>query len=221
MRRWLEWLLPWWWPFGLPEARPASEGPLSEAAPAVSGAAEEDFLGLGWRLWGRLAVGSWLVMFAAAWLGMLETWRDSLAAGNWITGLGLAAVGTGNALPGAGALLSRRRRRRLLEVPEAAALAMLLLSALPVAGGVLYLGLTSSQDGGSLIRAAPLLGILAFPLTFGLVFPLAIPLVCAVWVWARISGHGRMSRKGYGVALVLGTAGWMLVTLAGIFLGAA
>ena len=47
--------------------------------------------------------------------------------------------------------------------------------------------------------AVMLVGVLAFPTTFGVVFPLAIPLACALKVWKDVRRDGAVSRLRFGM----------------------
>ena len=214
MMRWLAWFRPWWWPLELlePGSAPGARG-LDAADTA------ESFLGLGWHAWGRLAVVSWLVLFAAAWLGTLRTWEDSETAElGWTWGLALAGVATSNGLPGAAALFLPALRSHLRRMPEAAALGLLMLSALLGIGGFALLGLWAG-DSTRLIGAGIVMGVMSFPLTFGLAFPLAIPLVCAFVAWAWTEAHGGISRLAFGLLAGVSALGWMGVVLVGMAMG--
>lgn len=214
MNRWLEWLLPWWWPVGLSETTPA---------PGVQRLSPPDgprgLFGLRWALWGRLALWSWPVMFGASWVGILEAWKDNMPASNWMTVLGLALVVSANAVPGAWALLSPPGRQQLRSAPEAAGLGLLTLSALLGLGAPGLLAFWGGDDL-RLLAAAALIGVTSFPLTFGLAFPLAIPLLCAWTAWSWTQGNGGISRLAFGLLSGVAMVGWMGVLLVGLVLGA-
>ena len=64
-----------------------------------------------------------------------------------------------------------------------------------------------------------LIGIIVFPLTFGIVFPFAIPIMCALGVWATIDEHHNISRKAWGILMAISTLGWIFVAVIGYALG--
>lgn len=63
------------------------------------------------------------------------------------------------------------------------------------------------------------IGIIAFPLTFGLVFPLGIPILCAFLVRSTLNKHHKMPLWGWSLSIVVSTLGWMLVSVVGYALG--
>ncbi len=216
MARWPGWLMPWWWPdadlFG---TAPAAEG---EGNPPPDGAAE-GFLGVCWPAWGRLAAGGWLALFAASWFSTLWAWGSGMRAGLWLLNVVLAGVALVNGLPGAAALLDpRTRRRHLLATAEAAALACLTLSGLTGLGGFAAASLSTGTDAG-LVGAGIVIGIVSFPLTFGLVFPLAVPLGCGFIAWAVVRARGRISRTAFVMLASVSAVGWAGVGLIGAALG--
>ena len=206
---WLRWLFPWWWPdAGLPGA---SRGGGGDRTPNGS-------LGVGWRVWGRTAVASWLVLFVVSWVGVLRAWDGDTTSGIWLLIVFLGGVAGANGVPGAAALLSPGVRQRLLKLPEAAALASLTLSAVVGLGGFAAANLWMGGDAG-LIGTGIVIGVVSFPLTFGLAFPLGIPLVCSFLVWSAINGRGHLSRTAFVFLTAVSVVGWAGVLLIGVALG--
>ena len=179
---------------------------------------EERAFGVDWSSWGRLAVVSWLVLFAAAWLSMLSAWSGGVGVSLWLCGVGLAGVAAVNGIPGTAALLGRWMRRRFLSVAEAAALAVLTLSGVVGLGGFaaacLLLGVQSYVVGAGIV-----IGIVSFPLSFGLAFPLGIPLACSVIVWAVVNARGCISRTAFVTLASISAVGWAGVVLVGAVMG--
>lgn len=136
-------------------------------------------------------------------------------------------------IPGVTALLRQATRVRLLSMPEAAALSVFALAfVISVVGLVLASVIangpevfTDSIETGKQFPTLPSLaafffiGIISFPLTFGMVFPLAIPLVCAIVARGKIRSCRQVSLKFYIFMTAISILGWMGVTLAGIVLG--
>ena len=182
--------------------------------------AEEVFLGIAWPAWGRLAAGSWLVLFAGSWISMLRAWDGDMAASLWLSGIVLFGVAAANGVPGVGALLNSGLRERLLSLSEAAALALLTLSAAVGIGGFAVASLLMGEDM-AMVGAGIVIGVIAFPLTFGVVFPLGIPLACGFVVWSSINARGSVSRTAFVVLASVAAVGWVGVVLIGAALGVA
>ena len=181
----------------------------------------DGFLGLSWPSWGGLAAMSWLVLFASSWFGLLRVWRaPDDPAGLLVPGIGLGLMALANGVPGTAALLSRAIRVRLLDVPEAAALASMTLAAGVGIGVVAAAGLLADGHVG-LVAAGAVIGIIVFPLTFGLVFPLGVPLLCSCLVWRLVKRGNRLSRTGFAVLTSAAAVGWAGVALTGMVLGVA
>lgn len=148
-------------------------------------------------------------------------------------GAPLALAFAATLIPGATALLRAALRARLLSMPTAAALSLFTLAfvisvvglvlASVVANGseVLVDSIGKDKPFPSLPMLATyfFIGIVSFPLTFGISFPLAIPLVCAIVVREKIRRRSSVSRKFYLSMTAASILGWILVTLAGIGLG--
>ena len=222
-RSWLGWLTPWWWPdadlFGPSAAADGDANPPTGRAGNLPDGGVDGFLGVRWSTWGRLAVGGWLALFVASWVGMLWAWDSQMTASLWLLNVVLGGVAMVNGLPGAAALLDPGVRARLLSLPEAAALASLTLSALVGLGGFAAASLLTGTEAG-LVGAGIVIGIVSFPLSFGLVFPLAIPLACSFVVWAVVHAYGRLSRPVFVLLASVSAAGWLGVALFGAALGA-
>ena len=187
---------------------------------AASGGNEQSdvLLGVSWPVWGRMAAASWLLLFAASWVGVLRAWDGDVGMGLWLPGIVLGGMIGANGVPGAVALLDTGLRERLLSLAEAAALALLTLSGVVGIGAVVLVGLLTGEDVG-LVVAGIVIGVVAFPLTFGLVFPLAIPLVCSFIVWSSINARGGMSRTAFVLLTSVAAVGWAGVVLIGAVLG--
>ena len=182
--------------------------------------AEEVFLGIAWPAWGRMAAASWLVLFAGSWISMLRAWDGDMAASLWLSGMVLFGIVAANGVPGVGALLNAGSRERLLSLSEAAALASLTLSGVVGIGGFAMASLLMGEDM-AMVGAGIVIGVIAFPLSFGLVFPLGIPLACSFIVWSSINARGGMSRTAFVVLTSVAAVGWVGVVLIGAFLGVA
>ena len=178
----------------------------------------EGFLGFGWTSWIRLAAASWLVLFMAAWPGVVIGWFSSDDTSLWVLGILFGFTALANTLPGAAAVLSHEMRQQVLTVPEAAALSSLTLSG---TAGTLCAGAVAlvSGLGVSWIGAGLVIGTVAFPLTFGLAFPLAVPLACGFLTWSLARRNEGISLRAYGWLTGISTAGWGLVVWVGILLG--
>ena len=176
-------------------------------------------LGRSWRHWGRLSLTSWLLLFPASWFSVLLAWAGVglLSYGVFFAWLGLAAGWNG--IPGAAALLNPRVRARLPFMPEAAALASLSQSAaMGLAGGFMFTCL-HLEVPVHMALSGIVFGIMIFPLSFGLVFPLAIPLLCGFTVWRVTKSRGHISQAGYALLTGASAAGWLGVAVIGPVLG--
>ena len=172
--------------------------------------------GIRWRDWGRLSVLSWLSMFVLCWVALPIMWRGS-NAGNWMCGSGLLGVSLANALPAAAALACRPVRERLRAIPETAALSLLSVSwAVGFIGTISLSTLLTGWPG--LGALAMVIGTLAFPMTFGTVLPLAIPLACALKAWKDARRNETVSRLRFAVLWDIAASGWLGVGLAGLVL---
>ena len=179
----------------------------------------EGFLGIAWPAWIRLAAASWVLLFAAVWFDWLFAWpapdEPSILMA---TGIAFGCTLLVTALPGTAVLLSREMRQWPMRVPEAAALSSMTLAALlgTVYGAIGALGM--GLDGGHL-AATVVIGIAAFPLTFGLAFPLGIPLWCAFMVWSVTRKNGVISLRAWKWLTGMSSVGWALVFSVGVTLG--
>ena len=175
--------------------------------------------GISWRDWGRLGALGWLVMFLASWLALLLIWGGGYA-GYRVLGGSLVLLAVLAGLPGAAALTAPQVKDRVREIPEAAGLGLLAVSACAGFAGMIgvcgYLG----HEPGMAV-AVMLVGVLAFPTTFGVVFPLAIPLACALKVWKDVRRDGAVSRLRFGMLWGTAAAGWVCVGFTGLVLAQA
>ena len=179
---------------------------------------EERAFGVDWPCWGRFAVVSWLVLFAAAWLSMLSAWSGRQGVSLWLSGVGLVGVAAVNGIPGTVVLLDPWMRRRFLSIAEAAAFAVLTLSAVVGLGGFAAACLLSGVQS-YVVGAGIAIGIVAFPLSFGLAFPLGIPLLCSFVVWAVVNARGCISRTVFVTLASISVVGWAGVVLVGVVMG--
>ena len=175
--------------------------------------------GVSWQAWGRLSVASWMLLFAASWAGLLLAWggQDGLSFGAF--GLGPAWVIGGNVFPGAVIWLQAPVRERLFSLPEVSALGSLSFSAAMglFCGFVLarlYLEVTPFVALQGIVC-----GIVFFPLTFGMVFPLGIPFFCSLALWSLVRTRERISPVGFAFLTGFSTTGWMGVAVVGTGLG--
>ena len=125
-----------------------------------------------------------------------------------------------NGLPGAAAVLDPAMRSRLLSVPAAAALSLVTVSGVSgiVAGAAL--GLAFGMEV-RLIGAGTVLGVMIFPLSFGLAFPLGIPLLCGQAVWSLAGKDGGMWGRTYTCLTAISAVGWVMLLVIGTVLGLA
>ena len=136
----------------------------------------------------------------------------------WLSGVGLGGVAAVNGIPGTAALLNSWMRARFLSVAEAAALAVLTLSAVVGVGGSAVGGVLLGESV-HLVGAGIVIGMVAFPLSFGLAFPLGIPLLCSFMAWAMVNACGCISRRVFVMLASVSATGWLGVVLIGAVLG--
>ena len=200
-----------------------AEEACGEEATEWRSSVTDSFLGLTWPAWGKLATLSWAGVFAASWFGVLHGWRFSEEPLNlWmrIPGISLGFMALANVLPGAAAFLSPTMRGRLLIVTEAAALSVMTVSGVVGIVGGSACGLILGMEAG-LVGVGIVLGIVIFPLTFGMVFPLGLPLICSLAAWSLARRPGGVSARVYTWLAGISGAGWSLVVWAGTILGRA
>ena len=63
------------------------------------------------------------------------------------------------------------------------------------------------------------IGVIAFPLTLGLVFPIVIPITCAMIVYSFIEETKKISRLAWNILMACSILGWMTVSVIGSALG--
>ena len=171
--------------------------------------------GFRWRIWGRLSVASWLLLVPASWAWALATRAGMEILGCGVLGLWFGLAAYSNGVPGASVLLQPAARRRLPFVPEAAALSALTLSAVVGLGGGFIASCLHPEIPASIAFSGIVMGIVFFPLSFGLFFPLAIPLMCCFTVWAVRKRYGRIPRAGYALLSGVSAGGWVLLAAVG------
>ena len=174
-------------------------------------------LGIRWRNWGMLAAFSWLLMFVGSWVAF------PLIMGDWLVGYPMlwaafALFVAAHGVPGAAAVLSPALKDRLREMPEAAALALLAVSVC-IAFFCMIAICWLLGEGPGMAAAAMLIGVLAFWSTYGMAFPLLIPLACAVLTWTNVRRRGAMTRRMFSVLSGVATVGWVAVGCVGLILG--
>ena len=191
---------------------------LDSGAPAET-CATDVVLEMHWRTWGRLSVVGWLLLIPASWASVffLRGGMEFLSFWSFGTWVGLAAVWNG--LPGAAALLNPQVRERLRSMPEAAALSSLTLAAVVGLCGGFMATCFHLEMPVHIALSGIAFGIMFFPLTFGLVFPLAVPLVCCFAVWTLTKRYGRIPRMGYALLTGVSAAGWVGVSVIGPVMG--
>ncbi len=196
--------------------------------------AEARLWGLSWQQIRRLAMGAWIAFIPVCWGALFAAWlfHDSYKASLSLSWIAVFIPLACTLIPGIGALLQRRTRAQLLTLPTAAALSSISLAfVIVVSGWTLFsvaihgaAAFTESAPGGDHttvldLASFMLIGIIGFPLTGGIVFPLAIPLVCANIVWSKVNRNGSITRTGWIIAVAVAVLGWGGVILAGIGLG--
>ena len=174
----------------------------------------ERAFGIRWPDWGKFSLLSWLAWFVAPLVAMPIIWTGG-HGGYPAYGVLFAVLMVANGMPGVAALVVPAVKDQLRELPEAAALGLLSLSlSIGFALLVVVFGLLGQTAG--MAAAVMVVGVVSFPATFGLVFPLAIPLLCALAVWKAVKSRGSASRGMFLLLLGLATAGWLGVGLAGL-----
>lgn len=174
----------------------------------------ESAFGFRWQDWGKFALFSWLAMFAASWAAMQLIWMGG-HAGYRVYGFLFVVLIVANGVPGTAALLVPAVKDRLRELPEAGALGLLSMSlVIGFALLVVIFGLLGQTPG--MAAAVMAVGVMSFPVTFGLVFPLAIPLLCALAAWRVVKRHGATSRRTFAALSAAATVGWLALGFAGL-----
>lgn len=173
------------------------------------------FLGVSWSQWGVLAVLSWLGVFGAAWYGE-HTWpRPEYGMSLWVSCVAVGIMALVNGLPGVAALFSRKMRGYLLSVPEAVALTVLTVPGIVGLSGAAVFGLFLGMEA-RLVGEGIIFGIMIFPLTLGVMFPLGVPLACGLVVWWRAGRSGRISDRAYMWLMSMATGGWSVTGMVGV-----
>ena len=177
-------------------------------------------LGLSWNTWVRIAVASWILLFAAAWASLALSWMNRSETANILTGASFIAVMLAHAVPGIGALACPGARARLRREPGAAALSSMTLAAMAGIAGFIAGTAPYDQHPMAMLGAVSV-GVLAFAYTFGIVFALAIPLGAGAWIWSIIRRNEEISRTAWWTLTIAAALGWIVVGVAGaLFSGA-
>ena len=191
-----------------------------------------------WRRIGQAVLISWILFFIFEFIAMIGMWAriPILGSVELIVSV-LVIVALITVIPGSMALIQRNIRKNLYTIPEAAALSAFTLSF--VLGFGLSFGLLSLSylmDGSSLFTcwypscefykevleplfAGLIIGIFAFPVTIGLVFPFGICAGCALIVWVVVDEAGFISKKRWSIYVGISTLGWILLIIVGYVLG--
>ena len=172
-------------------------------------------LGLSWNTWVRIAVASWILLFAAAWASLAVAWmRPSEGAVILIAGPFIAVM-LAHAVPGIGALVHPGARARLRREPGAAALSSMTLAAMGGIAGFIAGTVPHEQHPMGMLGALSV-GVLLFAYTFGVVFALAIPLGSGAWIWSIVRRKGEISRSAWWALTLAAALGWIVVGVAGV-----
>lgn len=158
-------------------------------------------------------------------------WSNPGQTSYWLLGSTLAITMLSTTVPGIFALIYRPTRKILYSLPEAAALSAFTISILIAMGLLMSMNLILYPNGLSLsteygfwgsvfmpIFVGFVIGVIAFPLTIGLVFPFGIPIGCALMIWTVTEETGDLSKKLWNILVGISTLGWMLVVIAGYLL---
>ena len=177
-------------------------------------------LGLSWDTWVRIAVASWILLFAAAWVSLPLAWMNDSEKATILTAASFIAVILAHAVPGIGTLVCPGARARLRHEPGAAALSSMTLAAMAGIAGFIAGTAPHGHDPMAMLGALSV-GVLAFAYTFGLVFALAIPLGSGAWIWSIIRRKEAISRTAWWMLTIAAALGWIVVGIAGaLFSGA-
>ena len=179
----------------------------------------DGILAIAWPTWFRLAAAGWALVFGAVWYDWLYAWPSPESPAVLpATGIAFACALAATVLPGTAALLIPEREHFPPKPPEAAALSSLTVAALL---GIAYGAVSGLAQGMELrsLATVVVIGIAAFPLTFGLAFPMGIPLWCAWMVWSLAAREGGISSRAWTWLTGISAVGWALVTCLGIVLG--
>ena len=172
-------------------------------------------LGLSWDTWVRIAVGSWILLFAAAWASLAVAWMSHSEGANILIAGAFMAVMLAHAVPGIGALMHRGARARLRREPGAAALSSMTLAAMGGITGFIAGTVPHGQHPMAMLGALSV-GVLAFAYTFGIFFALAIPLGSGAWIWSIVRREEEISRSAWWALTLAAALGWIVVGVAGV-----
>lgn len=190
------------------------------AAVQARGTVMSRLLGLSWDTWVRIAVASWILLFAAAWASLAVAWTSHSEGATILTAGSFMAVILAHAVPGIGVLVSPGARARLRSEPGAAALSSMTLAAMGGITGLIAGTVPNGQHPMAMLGAVSV-GVLAFAYTFGIVFALAIPLGSGALIWSIVRRKGAISRSAWWALTAAAALGWIVVGVAGeVFSGA-
>ena len=191
-----------------------------------------------WQKIGKIVAISWIVFFAFDFIIMFGMWMDSpILREFWVIVSAVTIVLLITGIPGCIALIQPTIRKQLYNIPEAAALSAFILSFVLGFGllfGINFLLYYMGLDASFMCLRPPctffsgvlepiftglIIGILAFPLTIGLVFPFGICAGCALIVWIVVDEGGFISQKYWMTYVGASTLGWILLIIVGYALG--
>ncbi len=119
-------------------------------------------------------------------------------------------------IPGLATVVLRPHRAAVRNVPVAGSLSAF---ALAMIAGVPIYSIVCFFLEANLIQSLKglVLSIFVFVGSFGLIFPLAIPIASSIIVFATITRSGSISRAAWGAACSIGTLGWAAAYFGGLF----
>ena len=185
------------------------------AAAQQRGTVMSRLLGLSWNTWVRIAVASWILLFAAAWASLAVAWMSPSEGADILIAGAFIAVILAHAVPGTGALVHPSARARLRREPGAAALSSMTLAAMGGIAGFIA-GTVSHEQHPMAMLGALSVGVLMFAYTFGVVFALAIPLGSGAWIWSIVRRKEEISRSAWWALTFAAALGWIVVGVAGV-----
>ena len=119
-------------------------------------------------------------------------------------------------IPGLATVALRPYRATFRNVPAAGSLSCF---ALAMIAGVPIYSIVCFFMEANLIQSLNglVLSIFVFIGSFGLIFPLAIPIISSIIVFVTITKSESISRAAWGVACSIGTLGWAAAYFGGLF----
>ena len=118
-------------------------------------------------------------------------------------------------IPGLSAVILRSHRSTLRNTPAAGSLSSFVLAMI---AGLLIYSIFCFSIGGDLedcLRGSAST-ISLFIGSFGIIFPLAIPIISSIIVFVTITRSGSISRVAWGIACSIETLGWVAAYVTGL-----